>query len=110
MSAGRAGIGDLYSLDVSPWRQTVRLGANAASDLAHGNTSDKQGVCEERAMTSPWNALRAHQHNLLALREIDTALQTSSERCGPHIVGIPAKPGIAPSSVHRVRPGVSQSA
>jgi len=61
-------------------------------------------------MTPPWNGLRAHQDDLLALREIDTPLQTFSERRGLHVVGVPPEPGIAPSAVHRVRARVSQSA
>jgi hypothetical protein len=107
---GHVGIGDLDSVDLSPWRQGVRPRPNAAGDLAHGDASDEEGVRDKRAMTAPWNRLRAHQHDVLVLREIDTPFQTSSECGGLHVVGIPAEARIPPPAVDGVAPGVPQSA
>ena len=60
-------------------------------------------------MTPPWNGLRAHQHDLLALRKIDTSLQACFERRCLHVVGIPAEARIPPSGIYGTPPGVSQS-
>jgi hypothetical protein len=54
----------------------VRPRSNAADDLIDRDASCDEGVCNERAMATPWNGLRAHQHDLLVLSEADTSVET----------------------------------
>ncbi len=106
----RGRVGDLDPLDRGPWREHVRPHPHAAGDLAHRDPSDDKCIRDERSVAAPWNGLRAHQHDIGVPREINTPIQTSSERCRLHVVGIPAESRISPPAVRRVSPRVSQSA
>lgn len=60
-------------------------------------------------MTAPWNGLRAHQCHLLVACEADTPVQTPSERCRLHVVGISAEARVPPPGICGVRTGVAET-
>jgi hypothetical protein len=59
-------------------------------------------------MAAPGDGLRAHQHDLLALRALDNLFQALSEWRRLHVIGIPPEVPISPARVLGVPSGVAQ--
>src|SRR6185437_1994964 len=64
----RLRIRDPRPLDLGKIRQLARLGLTGADDVQHAPPANQQGVADQRAMTTPWDRLGAHDRRRLLLR------------------------------------------
>jgi hypothetical protein len=60
-------------------------------------------------MAAPWDGLGAHQHDALAFRQCDAAIQALSERRRLHVIGIAPEACIPPTRVCRIWPRMPQA-
>ena len=102
-------ISDLGSAQPSPGSKCVQSCATGACDFSHFNTFCQQRVCDQGAMTAPWNGFCAHNCSPLLLRKLYQNIQVFPELRCLHIVGEATEAGVAPSGIEGIPPRVPEA-
>src|SRR5258708_27359349 len=64
-------ICDRSTPDFCKRSESMNLAAGRAHDVLRANSANEQGIRDERPMTAPRQGFRAHQDNLILLRQSD---------------------------------------
>ena len=71
-------------------------------DVVNRSASRESRVGDERAMTSPWHRLRAHDSDRLEARQSKKVIQSFAELARFHVVGVGPKARVSPLGVVRI--------
>ena len=80
----------------------MNLAASWAHDVLRADSTNQQGIGDERAMTSPGHCFSAHDDNPILLRQPDQFLQALLKFGRLHVVRVTPKGGISPPHIERI--------
>ncbi len=86
----------------------MNLATSWTHDVLGANSTDQQGIGDERAMTTPWQRFSAHQGDSLLVRQPDQFVEAPLKLRRLHVIRITSKGGIAPTQVERIAFRVTQ--
>ena len=88
----------------------MNLAASGTHDVLGADSTNQQGIGDERTMTTPRHRLGAHQGDLLPVRQLDQFVQALLKFRRLHVIRITPKGSIAPPRVERIALRMTQPA
>ena len=88
----------------------MNLAASWTHDVLGADSTNQQGIGDERTMTAPRHRFGAHQYDSLLVRQPDQFVEALLKFRRLHVVGKTSKGGISPAQVHRIAPNMPQPA
>jgi hypothetical protein len=86
----------------------VGFAAGGGENILDLDSPRGQGVGDQRAVASPGDGFRAHDHGRSCASQFDELGQAFSKRRGLHIVRIAAKAGVLPPGIDGILAGVPE--
>ena len=87
----------------------MRFSARGAEDVLDLDAPRGQSVGDQRPVASPGDCLRAHDHHLLFVREIQQAAQARGKIISLHVVGVSPEGCIPPRRILGIGPGMAET-
>ena len=106
---GRFRIGQRSLRDMGKGREEVRGGFLERHDMPDVPAMGHQRIGNQRPMAAPRHRFRAHDGSLVLAAISYQRFNGSVKFFRLHIVGVPAKTGVAPSVVDRILPSLSKA-
>jgi len=88
----------------------MNLAASWTHDILGADSTNQQGIGDERAMTAPWHRFGAHDCDPFLLSQPDQIFEALFKFWGLHVIRITPKRGISPSHIERVALRMAQAA
>src|ERR1035437_633426 len=88
----------------------MNLTASCTHDVLGADSTNQQGIGDERAMTAPRHRFSAHQDDSVLVRQADQFFEALRKLGRLHVIGIPSKGSIAPAYVERIALRMTQPA
>jgi len=86
----------------------MNLAASWTHDVLGADSTNQQGIGNERTMTAPRHRFSAHQGDRLLVRPMDQFFQALLKFRRLHIIRITSKGSIVPAQVDRSAPSMTQ--
>ena len=88
----------------------MNLAASSTHDVLGADSTNQQGISDERTMTAPRHRFGAHQDDSLLVRQLHQLVEALRKLGRLHVVGITSKGGISPARVGRIALSMTQAA
>ena len=82
----------------------MNLASRRTHDVFRVNSTNQQGIGDERTMTAPRNRFGAHQDTTFGTCQVRDPLNVVGELWRLHVVGIAPKREIVPAGIGRIGP------
>src|ERR1017187_9162307 len=80
----------------------MNLAASWTHDVLGANSTNQQGIGDERAMAAPRHGFSAHQGDSVVVRQADQFFESLGELGRLHVISITSKGSISPAHVERI--------
>ena len=88
----------------------MNLATSWTHDVLGADSTNQQGIGDERTMTAPRHRFSAHQHDSGLSRQLDQFFEALLKFRRLHVICIPSKGGISPACIDRIAPSMTQPA
>jgi hypothetical protein len=88
----------------------MNLAASWIHAVLGADSTNQQGIGDERAMTAPKHRFGAHQYDSLLVRQLDQFVDALLKFRRLHVIRITSKGSIAPAQVELIAPSMTQPA
>ena len=88
----------------------MNLAASWTHDVLGADSTNQQGIGDERAMTAPWHRFGAHDCDPFLLSQPDQFFEALFKFWRLHVIRVTPKGGISPTHIERIALPMTQAA